>query len=117
MKKILNPKTAKRARRHHRIRARVSGSAAMPRLSVFRSNKFIYAQLIDDAKGVTLAAVSDMSSKAKGKVARATEAGKELAKLAKDKKITKVAFDRGGFLYAGRIKALADGAREGGLQF
>lgn len=119
MKKERNKKTTQRARRHARIRAKVSGTADMPRLSVYRSNKFIYAQLVDDATGATLAAASDVSVKTgkETKMERARKVGLELAKAAKDKKLSKAVFDRGGFLYAGRIKALADAAREGGLAF
>ena len=89
----------------------------MPRLSVFKSNKFIYAQLIDDTKGATLAAASSKESKAKKPLLSAAEVGKEIAKKAVAAKITKVVFDRGGYIYTGRIKAVADGAREAGLTF
>lgn len=102
--------------RHRRIRAKVKGTAEKPRLCVFKSNTAIYAQLIDDDKGVTIAAAS--STKMKGKTSdNATEVGKEMAKLAALKKITKVVFDRGGYIYTGKVKAVADGAREGGLIF
>lgn len=105
-----------RDRRRKRIRAKISGTAACPRLSVYKSNTATYAQLIDDENGVTLVATS--SAKAKGnKTTSAQAVGLEIAKLAKAKNIAKVVFDRGGFIYTGRIKALADGAREGGLQF
>ena len=104
-------------RRHNRIRAKAVGTAFSPRLSVFRSNKYIYAQLVDDSKGVTLAASSDMGMKGKNKTERAKAVGVALAKVAQEKKIKKAIFDRGGFLYAGRVKALAEGAREGGLEF
>ena len=121
----------KRKRRHHRVRARVSGVAARPRLSVFRSNRVIYAQVIDDTTGKTLAAASERDLKTeKGlasgkrpedvgftKVPQAFLVGKLLARRALENKINAVAFDRGGYRYAGRVKALADGAREGGLQF
>jgi large subunit ribosomal protein L18 len=118
MKKTTSKKSVKRERRHAKIRARVSGVKELPRLSVFRSNKFIYAQLIDDDTNKTIVAVSDILIKdKKTKVERAKTVGQELAKLAKEKKIAKVVFDRGGFNYAGRVKALADGAREGGLTF
>ncbi len=117
MKTIKNLKTEHRTRRRGRIRAKVSGTSSVPRLSVFRSNKYIYAQLIDDKKSVTLAAVSDEKIKGKNKVERAKEVGGSLAKVAKEKKIDKVVFDRGGFLYAGRVKALAESARESGLTF
>ena len=104
-------------RRHNRIRAKISGTAAIPRLAVFRSARYITAQLIDDAKGVTLVQASDMKAKKGSKIDRAQVVGKDIASKAKAKKIGKVVFDRGGFLYAGRVKALADAAREGGLQF
>ncbi len=112
-----NKRTDNRTRRRARIRAKLSGTKAQPRLSVFRSNRSLYAQLIDDEKGVTLCAVSDMGIKAKTKTLRAKEAGKLLAKAALGKKIKSVVFDRGGFAYAGRVRALAEGAREGGLKF
>lgn len=117
MKKTKNKKTENRMRRHRRIRAKASGTASFPRLSVFRSNKYIYAQLVDDSNGVTIAATSDMGVSGKNKTVRAKEVGVSLAKLAKEKKIKKAIFDRGGFLYAGRVRALAEGAREGGLEF
>lgn len=106
-----------RTRRHARIRSKVKGTTEAPRLSVFKSNKFVYAQLIDDEKGVTLAASSTQKMKGKGVMSKAKEVGKEIAKLAVAKKIEKAVFDRGGFIYTGRIKAVADGAREGGLKF
>lgn len=110
-------KVAKRTRRHTRIRARVSGTLERPRLAVFRSNRFVYAQLINDETGTTLAAVD--SRKAKGKTARerASEVGKMIAEIAKKAGIEKTVFDRGGFQYQGIIAAVADGAREGGLVF
>lgn len=101
-------KQMKIARRHKRIRATISGTAERPRLSVFRSNKFIYAQLIDDVKGHTFAQAQDVDAK---------KVGTELAKKAKALKIAKVVFDRGGYLYTGKIQAVADAAREGGLIF
>ncbi len=110
-------KTAKRNRRHNRIRSKVSGTAACPRLSVYRSNKFVYAQLIDDEKGMTLAATSTKDSKGKGMLEKAKGAGVEIAKKAVELKIKQAVFDRGGFIYTGRVRALAEGAREGGLQF
>ena len=110
-------KSEKRARRHNRIRAKVSGVAERPRLSVFKSNLYIYAQIIDDSKGTTLAAISDMGLKGKTKTERAKLAGAELAKKAVAAGITKVSFDRGGFIFTGRVRALAEGAREGGLVF
>ena len=117
MKAVKNKKRESRTRRHGRIRTQVVGNASRPRLSVFRSNKFIYAQLIDDATGVTLAAASDVKGTKGKKTERAATVGTELAKAAKAKKIETVVFDRGGFLYAGRVKALAEAAREGGLKF
>lgn len=106
----------KRKRRHGKIRKTVQGTAARPRLSVHRSAKQISAQLIDDANGVTLAAASDLKEKG-ANVETAKKVGLEIAKAAKGKKITTCVFDRGGYNYHGRVKALAEGAREGGLQF
>lgn len=115
-----------RRQRHRKIRMRITGTAERPRLAVFRSNRYLSAQLIDDTTGKTLLAVTDAKGIKKGaKAPKATvtrtvsaqNAGKELAKAALAKKISTVVFDRGGFLYAGRIKAFADSAREGGLQF
>ena len=106
--------------RRFRIRKRVSGSVERPRLSVFRSGKHIYAQVIDDLQGATLAAASSrdpLGPKEKGKLSVSTAVGKLLAERAKQKGIVKVAFDRGGYRYHGRVKALADGARAGGLEF
>lgn len=106
----------KKLRIKRKIRATISGTETRPRLSVFRSNNYMYAQLIDDANAVTVAAATDM--KAKGtKMEGAIAAGKALATAAKAKGITQAVFDRNGFKYAGRIKALADAAREAGLQF
>jgi len=115
MKKITSK--LKRDRRHKKIRARVFGTALCPRLSVFRSNKYIYAQIIDDNSGKTLVSISSMKAKGKTALEKAKDVGLELAKLAQEKKIKAVVFDRGGFIYTGKIKVLADGAREGGLQF
>jgi large subunit ribosomal protein L18 len=109
-----------RLRRHRRVRGKVQGTAARPRLAVFRSNRGIEAQLVDDTEGKTLAAASWLHLKKtfKGnKVEQAAEVGKLLAKNAKGAGIEQVVFDRGGYLYHGRVKALADGAREGGLVF
>lgn len=109
-----------RTRIKERIRSKVQGTAERPRLAVFRSLKHIYAQVIDDASGKTLAAASsnDKESSAKGANAAAAKAvGVMIARKAKDKGITQVVFDRGGYLYHGNIKALADAARENGLQF
>lgn len=110
-------KTAKRIRRHQRVRSQVIGTAQRPRLAVFRSNRFLSAQIIDDSKGHTLAAISDRDMKGEGKRGRAETAGKALAEAAKKLNITQVVFDRGGFLYAGRVKSFAEGARSGGLEF
>jgi large subunit ribosomal protein L18 len=115
--KSLNIKKEKRVRRHVRIRARISGTAEMPRLSVSKSNKHISAQLIDDENAVTL--VSSHSREVKGKtmMEKSAQVGEAIAAKAKAKKISKAVFDRGGFIYTGNVKALADGARAGGLQF
>ena len=103
-------KQEKRYRRHRRVRAKIFGTAKIPRLCVFRSSKYIYAQLINDDKGKTLAA-------AKGKLSEAHEVGKLISQKALEKKIKKVVFDRGGYKYHGRVKALAEAARQGGLNF
>ncbi len=100
-----------------KIRAKIFGTAERPRLSVFKSNKFIYAQVIDDAKGATIASASDVAVKKGTKVERAVQVGNMIAEKAKEKKITSVVFDRNGFNYTGRIKLLADEARKGGLNF
>jgi large subunit ribosomal protein L18 len=110
-------RNAIRQRIHNRIRAKLSGTEARPRLNVYRSLNNIYAQLIDDEKGVTLVSASTIKLKTGGNVAAAREIGKTFAELAVEKGIKKVVFDRGGFLYHGRIKALADAAREAGLEF
>ncbi len=109
-----------RERRHRRIRGKVAGTAERPRLAVFRSNKGIFAQLIDDESGTTLGGASWLGLKKsfKGnKVEQATEVGKAVAEAAKKAGIETVVFDRGGYLFHGRVKALAEGAREGGLKF
>lgn len=108
-----------RARRHRRVRKKISGTAARPRLVVFRSNRGIFAQLVDDEGGRTLASASWLALKGfEGtKTDQAAEVGKLLATAAKDAGVAEAVFDRGGFLYHGRVKALADGAREGGLKF
>ena len=110
-------KQLKRQSRHKRVRAKVIGTAERPRLSVFKSNTRIVAQLIDDSKGVTIASVSSSEEKGKTPRERAEMAAKTLAKRAADVKVKAVVFDRGGFLYVGTIKAFADAAREAGLQF
>ncbi|MEK7526305.1 MAG: 50S ribosomal protein L18 [Patescibacteria group bacterium] len=109
--------TKDRLRRKKGIRAKISGTADVPRLAVFKSDRYIYAQAINDAKGVTLVSASDKDMKTGTKIAKAAAVGEKLAELAKAKKIKRIVFDRGGFLYQGRIKALADGARKAGLEF
>lgn len=108
-----------RLRKHARVRAKVSGTAEKPRLCVFRSNKHIEAQIIDDVKGVTLVSSSSVQLKLTngGNCEAAAKVGADLAEKAKAKGIEIVAFDRGGYLYHGRVAALADAAREGGLKF
>jgi len=113
-------RTDARRRRHGRVRKKVRGSAARPRLSVYRSNRYIYAQVIDDDAGTTLAAASSRESTLSGSslsVETATEVGKLVAARAKEAGVSSVVFDRGGFPFHGRIKALADGARAEGLEF
>jgi large subunit ribosomal protein L18 len=112
-------RNAIRQRIHNRIRAKLSGTTERPRLNVYRSLNHIYAQVIDDQKGETLVVASSLQLKMKtgGNVATAKEIGKAVAELAVKKGIKKVVFDRGGYLYHGRIKALADAAREAGLEF
>ena len=109
-----------RSRIHKRIRRKLAGTPERPRLAIFRSVAHIYAQVIDDTKGATLVAASSVDKGAKtngGNVAAAKAIGKAVAERAKDKGITKVVFDRGGYPYHGRVKALADAAREAGLEF
>ena len=115
----LNTKNQTRQRVHDRIRKKVIGTAERPRLNVYRSLNHIYAQVIDDQKGETLVSASTLSLKVKtgGNVAAAREIGKAVAELAVKQGIKKVVFDRGGYLYHGRIKALADAARAAGLEF
>ncbi|MEA3399258.1 MAG: 50S ribosomal protein L18 [Patescibacteria group bacterium] len=113
----MDKKMEKRIRLKKKIRTRIKGTAERPRLSVFRSNNSIYAQLIDDVKEKTIVSSSDLNVKKGTKTEKAKEVGKELAKKAIEKKIKQVVFDRSGFKYIGRIKALADAAREGGLEF
>ena len=111
-------KVEKRNRIKRRVRGKISGSAELPRLSVYKSNKEIYAQLIDDKDGKTLASASSRTLKAKGnKVEISAEVGKAIAEKAKAAGIENIVFDRNGFVYHGRVKALADGAREAGLKF
>jgi large subunit ribosomal protein L18 len=108
-----------RQRRHRRVRGKVSGTAERPRLAVFRSNRGIFAQLVDDDAGRTLASASwlGLKSKSGNKTEQAAQVGKALAAAGGKAGISTCVFDRGGYLYHGRVKALADGAREGGLQF
>lgn len=116
-------KNAERKRRHVRVRKTITGTAERPRLSVYRSTNHIYAQLIDDTKGVTLASASTLEKAVKAEIAGMTKrdaakvVGKIAAERAKEKGIEAVVFDRGGYLYTGRVQALADGAREAGLKF
>ncbi len=122
MKDINKAKREKLMRRHLRVRSRIKGTAQKPRLSVFRSNKHIFLQLIDDEKGKTIISESDPKAakkekSKKAKIEMAREAGKKLAEAAAKKKIKHAVFDRGGYVYHGRVKAAAEGAREGGLQF
>lgn len=118
---IKKPNTnAQRMKRHKRVRSKISGTAAAPRLNVFRSEANIYAQIIDDVKGETLVAASSLDKEIAGyggNITAASAVGKLLAERAKAKEIENVVFDRGGYLYHGRVQALADGAREGGLKF
>lgn len=113
----IEKKNYHRMRRQNRIRAKISGTKAMPRLAVFRSARHMSAQLIDDVTGTTLAQASDLKAEKGTKLERAASVGKNIAAKALEAKITKAVFDRGGFLYAGRVKALADAARKGGLIF
>ena len=119
----INPRTIGRLRRKARVRKKVKGTEERPRLCVFRSSRHIYAQLIDDVKGGTVVAVSTMSPHLKDKLGdlKKSEAakliGQEVAKAAQEKGVKRVIFDRNGFLYHGRVKALSEGAREAGLEF
>lgn len=110
-------KQIKRTARQNRIRAKVSGTVERPRLSIFKSNRFIYAQIIDDTSGKTLAASSGKEVNGKNKSDQAKAVGLDIAKKAAEKKIKKVVFDRGGYIYTGRVRTVADSAREGGLEF
>ena len=118
-----NPREDARLKRKRRIRTRIFGSAERPRLSVFRTSRHIYAQVIDDVNGKTLAAASTLSpeirqqDKVKGKIESSVRVGKIVADKTKAKGITKVVFDRNGFLYHGRVRAVAEAAREAGLEF
>ena len=115
--KKLNAKADSRQRRHARIRARVSGTKEMPRLSIFKSNRHLYAQLIDDTTGATIIGISSEKAEGKTMTEKSKSLGNMIAKEALGKKISKIAFDRGGFKYTGKIKLFADAAREGGLKF
>lgn len=110
-------KNQKRSRLKAKIRAKIFGTAETPRLSVYRSNRFIYAQVINDETGTTIASASDVSKGSGTKIVRAEEVGAEIAKNAVAKGVSKVVFDRNGFKYVGRIKLLADAARKAGLVF
>ena len=114
-------RNAVRKRRHARVRKKIFGTAERPRLNVFRSNKHIYAQIIDDMKAVTLVSASTLDKEfdleSTGNIEAAKKVGELVAKRASEKGIKKVVFDRGGYLYHGRVKALADAAREAGLEF
>ncbi len=118
---IKKPNTnAQRMKRHKRVRGKISGTPERPRLNVYRSNQNIYAQLIDDISGRTLAAASTLDKGfegATGNAEAARKVGRAIAERAKDKGIEQVVFDRGGYIYHGRVAALAEGAREGGLKF
>jgi len=118
----VSDKQRARSRRHHRVRKKVSGTAEKPRLAVFRSNRHVVAQVVDDTSGRTLAAASSLeaavrASGATGNRAASAAVGKLVAERARAAGVTKVAFDRGGYLYHGRVAAQADGAREAGLEF
>ncbi len=117
-----NPKTTARAKRIRRIRKNITGTSDQPRLRVFKSNKHIYAQIIDDQSGKTVASMSTIDkafqdSEDKSKIGVAKQVGILLAEKAKSAGVSKVVFDRGGYIYHGRVKALSEGAREGGIQF
>ncbi|MEE0931295.1 MAG: 50S ribosomal protein L18 [Acutalibacteraceae bacterium] len=111
-------KNKARLKRHTRVRSKISGTAECPRLNVFRSNTNIYAQIIDDVNGVTLVTASSLEIEGNGGNKEAAfKVGEAIAKKAADKGITEVVFDRGGYIYHGRVKELAEGARQGGLKF
>lgn len=113
----MNKKLEKRIRLKKKIRTKITGTSSIPRFSVFRSNKFVYAQLIDDTTGKTIISASDMSIEKGTKTDHSTQVGADVAKQALAKGIKQVVFDRNGFKYTGRVKALADGARAAGLTF
>lgn len=113
----MKTRKAQRVHRHNRIRSKIFGSTKKPRLSVYRSSKHIYAQLIDDEKNQTIFGLSDEKAKGKTKEEKAASLGEMVAKMAAEKKIKEIVFDRGGHKYIGRVKALAEAARKAGLQF
>src|SRR5262245_45934349 len=117
MKTTTNIKTIRREARHARVRAKVAGTEARPRLSIYKSNTRLTAQIINDDKGMTLVSVDSSKEKGKTPRERAENAAASLAKAASSKKVSKVVFDRGGFQYIGTVKAFADAARAAGLQF
>ena len=118
MSRIQNKtKATQRTRRHRRIRSRVHGTALRPRLAVFKSNRFMHAQMIDDERGVTLLGVTSKGVAGKTKTEQAFETGKVLGTEAAAQQISTVVFDRGGFIFTGRVRAFAEGARTGGLHF
>ncbi len=114
---LQNTKKTQKQRRQKRIRTKIYGTGEIPRLAVFRSNRFISAQLINDTIGNTLVAATTQKLTKGTPLEKAKEIGVEIAKLAKEKKISKIVFDRGGYIYTGQVQALADGARDGGLEF
>jgi len=117
MKNVLKSKQQKRARRHKRIRSKVKGTEDRPRFSVFKSNRYISVQIINDDVNSTLVAGTTKDMKGKNEMEKAALLGKEIAAKALEKKISKVVFDRGGYIYTGRVEAVARGAREAGLSF
>lgn len=114
---MISDRDNKRKIRHRRVRAKISGTAERPRLSVFKSNKFIYVQIIDDVNSNTLMSIDSRKIKEGTPREKASIMGEEIAKMAIGKKIDQIVFDRGGYIYTGVIKALAEGARKGGLKF
>ena len=110
-------KKLNKSRRHARIRAKIAGTASRPRIAVFKSNQYIYAQVVDDESGKTLLSVSDVKAKGGKKAEKALGLGESLAAKMKEKGLTEAVFDRGGFKFHGRVKAIADGLRKGGIKF
>lgn len=117
MKEDLKSKRLHRARRHRRVRARVSGNSSRPRLNVFRSNKHLYAQIVDDTNHQTVLSVNDLKLKDKNRIKRAKMVGEKIASQALEMGINRVVFDRGGFKYHGLVKTIAEAARLAGLRF